>query len=119
MENDIEYMTSAYRLLYEIETILKANIQSILFEKYSVNWDRAPELTKPLDKMFFYDIVNFYYASPICKDIFKYEEIQRLHSLRDVRNDVAHMSVLSTKQFDLLCSCRDLVRRIQRQVVID
>ncbi|WP_280770821.1 hypothetical protein [Salipaludibacillus daqingensis] len=119
MENDIEYMTSAYRILYEIETILKANIQSTLFEKYSVNWDRAPELTKPLDKMFYHDIVTFYDHSPICKGIFTNDEIYRLFSLRDVRNDVAHMSVLSTKQFDLLCNCRDLVKRIERQVVMD
>ncbi|WP_416150427.1 hypothetical protein ACM26V_05490 [Salipaludibacillus sp. HK11] len=116
IENDVEYMTSAYRILYEIETILKANIQSTLYKKYSVNWDRAPELKTPLDQMFFFDTVSFYYQSPLCKGIFTDQEIKQLYLLRPVRNDVAHMIVLSDKQFQLLNNCRELVKRIEKNL---
>ncbi|PYZ95002.1 hypothetical protein CR194_05665 [Salipaludibacillus keqinensis] len=114
-ENDVDYMTSAYKKLYEIETILKANIQSKLYKKYGMNWDRASELSMPLDEMFYFDTVSFYFSSPMFNHTFTKDELDKLFQLRAVRNEVAHIRTLSNEEYDSLDECRQIVSRLEKK----
>ncbi|SES12902.1 hypothetical protein SAMN05518684_108177 [Salipaludibacillus aurantiacus] len=112
--NDISYMTSAYRMLYEIETTLKSFIHRYLFRIYGSNWEMHLHAGKTLDSMLFIDIINYYFNDSRFKKVFDCDEYELLNSLRPVRNCIAHMQIISDAEYKLLIECRSKVIRLNQ-----
>ncbi|MGJ9383881.1 hypothetical protein [Salipaludibacillus sp. CF4.18] len=110
-DNDIDYMTSAYKVLYEIETLLKYNIHSTFYKRHGLRWEEFVTFKKPLEIMFFRDVLTLYLEHPLFKNYFDNEEIILLLNLRPIRNDIAHMKVITTEEYDLLIKCCHIVKQ--------
>ncbi|RKL69147.1 hypothetical protein CR203_03705 [Salipaludibacillus neizhouensis] len=101
-ELDVDYMTSAYRMLYEIETQLKYHVHSTLFRKHGWRWEEYLKFKKPLDDMLFREVLNLYEKHPLFRNYFEYDELTFLLSSKPIRNDIAHMKVISSDEYNLL-----------------
>ncbi|WP_416151145.1 hypothetical protein ACM26V_09330 [Salipaludibacillus sp. HK11] len=101
-DNDIDYMTSAYRMLYEVETLLKYNVHSALFRKRGWKWEEHATFKKPLDEMYFPEVLSLYEKHPLFMYYFDYKELSFLLSLKPIRNDIAHMKVITSEEYNLL-----------------
>lgn len=113
-ENDVDYMTSAYRMLYEIETMLKSHVHSTLFKLYGCQWEDRQEIKKPLNQMYYFEVIRLYKTHPLFNTLLDNHEYNLLHNLRHIRNDVAHMNILTSNEYDLLTKCNDIIKnRIQ------
>lgn len=116
-ENDIDYMTSAFRTLYEIETILKYTIQSTYFRIYGSNWERYMATKKPIDRMLYHEVVNLFKFKECLGDYFTNDELVSLGRLSFIRNDIAHMRVITPVEYELLQECHHFVLRSKKQRV--
>ncbi|MCE7792210.1 hypothetical protein K8O68_07195 [Salipaludibacillus sp. CUR1] len=108
-ENDTEYMTSAYKMLYKIETALKYRIQSTYSSIYGLSWEPYLKSHKSFDKMFYQDIIRVYKQDKYLQSYFSKEELTSLDNLRFIRNEVAHMKVITPKEHELLLTCYNFV----------
>lgn len=107
--NDIDYMTSAYRLMYEIETVLKYNIHKAYSKDNGLDWERKLNVKSPIDTLLFRQILRMYRYDKKLQHTFDNLELYYLNQLRTIRNDIAHMNVITEEELRHLQMCHKLV----------
>ncbi|RKQ32306.1 hypothetical protein [Oceanobacillus halophilus] len=105
----VEFMKEAYGLLYEIENLLREEIETIMIRKYGIGWMiKAPTLNKykPLVKR---DIHEFYLHELIslassydCINSSSASTLKKLRNITSIRNKIAHSKPIQQEEFYLL-----------------
>ncbi|SHF97949.1 hypothetical protein [Ornithinibacillus halophilus] len=108
--NNIDYMSSAYKLLYEIETTLKQNIELTLEKHYGVNWQHILRVNRDFKTAFFHELISYYGKYPPLTSIFTTSERNQLYQIVNTRNKIAHMKIISNEEYEMLVKCKKLVK---------
>ncbi|MBU9713207.1 hypothetical protein [Evansella tamaricis] len=110
-----EYMTSAYKLLYEIETTLKYTVHKIYYKKYGFDWERKLNAKKSLDKYTYPQVLSLFYLNHL-QGCFEVPQLELLHKLCPIRNDIAHMRPITQTEYQLLLSCHFFItEKVRRE----
>ncbi|UCZ53740.1 hypothetical protein LGQ02_02835 [Bacillus shivajii] len=107
--SEIKRMTSAYELLYEIETSLKDHVSQTLSKTYGNHWPIVLKDKKRFEKVYFHDLIVYYGKYPPLDKFFSLSQRKKLYRLTNVRNKIAHMHHLSSSDYELLTECHQLV----------
>ena len=107
--NDIDLMTSAYKLLYRMETYLKQGIDKVLSKTHGVNWQFILRVNRDIDNLYLSDIIGYYGKYQELTTIFSDSQRTELYHLVSIRNKVAHMKLISTNEYEALEKCFYLV----------
>lgn len=109
----IDRMTSAYRLLYQIETHLKQLIEQSFIRAYGPHWHQRYKIPIDLKSPRYSDLINIYQTYPNLQSHFNPSTLEKLSRLRPIRNKVAHMEDISLDEYNLLESCYELVMSVR------
>lgn len=103
---NIDMMTQAYRMLYEIETTLREIVDRKMTAYYGYLWRRK---LNEEGRDYYHDTVSYFGKYNPLLSIFTQEERQLLYSLYPVRNKICHMHLFTLSEYDLLIQCHELV----------
>ncbi len=109
----IDRMTSAYRLLYQIETHLKNLIEQTFIRAYGPHWHQYYKNSIDLKSPRYSDLINLLQAYPILQSHFSNSTLERLSRLKQVRNKIAHMVDINMDEYGLLESCYESVMKVR------
>jgi hypothetical protein len=107
--SEIVYMQKAYKLIFQIETSLKTHAEKTLIETYGVYWQQELYEPRSIATSYYHEVVSFYGKYPPLNLIFNPTERKLLQSITTIRNKIAHMTIISDSEFQLLNTCNDLV----------
>lgn len=91
---NIDRMTSAYRLLYEIEIKLR----QIITENHRIRYGPHRKLPINFSRATFFDLVNHLHDYPAPHTLLSPTQFQQLHELKNVRNKICHMRDLTSEE---------------------
>ncbi|WP_018923061.1 hypothetical protein [Salsuginibacillus kocurii] len=108
-EADIQYMSSAYRLLFEIEVTLEKEIDARLTASYGPSWELKLQTPRRLHTTFFHEKVSYFGKYAPISSIFTEKELKKLYRLTYTRNKIAHMELINGMEEELLHECHQFV----------
>ncbi|MEB1806590.1 MAG: hypothetical protein LPK26_04655 [Bacillaceae bacterium] len=107
-------MIKAYQLLYEIETILKSNINQQLIQEYGIHWRTVLHEKRPLNETFLHELVSYLFKYPHIFPKFNDTHRMKLKKLNDVRNKVCHMEDITSKELKLIKDSHKIIMKYSR-----
>ncbi len=110
MPCETEYMQNAYKLLYEIETSLKNNVESTLSNIHGIHWEYILKERKDFENTLYHDIVSYYGKYVPLTQTFTDTERKFLYSISNIRNKVAHMKVITNNEYTDLKQAHEIVQ---------
>ncbi|MGJ9386109.1 hypothetical protein [Salipaludibacillus sp. CF4.18] len=109
-KNPSEVMSSAYTLLYEIETRLKNYVNWTLMKNYGLKWQYKFNEARPVESKSLYEIISYFEKYPPLTECFTPIELESLSKLTKVRNKIAHMHDITDLEFEILRHCSFIIK---------
>lgn len=105
----VEYMAFAYKVFFEIENSIRDTVKKELNSKVGFQWQYTFKEKIDFDRAYYYQLVDFFRKYPPLQSYFTNLEWQKLMKLSSVRNQIAHMKVLTSEKFNFLLDCQKIV----------
>ncbi|OIJ09402.1 hypothetical protein BKP35_16220 [Anaerobacillus arseniciselenatis] len=106
-EKELEYMKSAYGMLYEIEVKLDRMIVANLTKKYGYTW----LLQRYETKTALHTRISYFVRYPNTLPHFTEDQIKLLYKLPNIRNKIAHAVLIDESEYKQIEKCYRLVKR--------
>lgn len=97
--NDSALMCSAYKLLYEIETSLKAQLETCMTHKHGTYWRNHIKEKHRYDDIRLVELIPYFTKYTPINQLFTKTVIDELYKLIPIRNNICHMLLISDHEF--------------------
>lgn len=110
-QNNSDFMSHAYKYLYEIENRLRLMIKTNMKEYYGHNWIIRLNEKRSEQNSNIYELVAFFGKYQNVLTHFSEPQRNQLQLLTSVRNKIAHSHCINQKDFELLKECHCIVMK--------